>query len=432
MAHENEEGLVLEYLDDLTFYDENFVYKDCDYPYEDILHIKYTATAIKKSVNLVPTGTSYETYLCLHLADGFKLTIDQESSFLGMKEKQKAEAIMRAAGIFHEITFTNRMERYEQQLKEKSFVTWGKYQFRKNGELFKNNELLFNMKDANVRKALDVFTFITGKKPDNFKQSFVKFWKGDETIDISTDKDCFIYFMKHYLGFEWQSEPVKEKRKPRQHEFFEAMLILGAKVCNADGQVDPEEIQTFKTYFGIDEKTYPGSADVFAKATASAGGVEAAAQKVYGIFEGQQELLEHIIIGLLQIAAADGVITDDEIAVIEKVCNIFKFTHDEKERLFLIFDHIKKGKKSSSGNRHQYASGSRTQHLKILGLSVNATHDEVKIAYKELVRKHHPDLLMAQGVPLKRIKDSEEILKAVNAAYNWLSNEANQQKRGAA
>ncbi|MCB9981167.1 MAG: TerB family tellurite resistance protein [Rhodospirillales bacterium] len=430
MAHKDEEGLALEYLEDLTFYDENFVYKDCDYPYEDILSIKYTATAIKKSVNFVPTGTSYETYLCLHLADGFKLTIDQESSFLGIKEKEKAEAIMRASGIFHEITFTNRMERYEKQLNEKGYISWGNYQFGKNGDFFKKNELLFNLKDDGVIKALDVFTFETGKKPQNFKQSFAKFWKGNEVIDISTDKDCFLYFMKNYLGFTWKNEPVKDKKKPRQHEFFEAMLVLGAKVCNADGRVDTEEIQTFKTYFGIDESSFPGSAEIFAKATASAGGVEASAQKVYSIFEGQQELLEHIIIGLLQIAAADGVITDDEVRVIEKVCAAFKFSKTETERLFLIFDHIRKEKKSSS--RTHYSSSTRTEHLKILGLSANASHDEVKVAYKELVRKHHPDLLMSQGVPLKRIKDSEEILKAVNAAYNWLSNEANELRKGAA
>lgn len=432
MGDQKDEGLVLEYLDGLTFYDENFVYKDCDYPYEDILSIKYTATAIKKSVNLVPTGTSYETYLCLHLADGFKLTIDQEGSFFGIKEKDKAEAIMRASAIFHEITFTHRMERYEKQLAEKGFVTWGKYQFGKNGDLFKNNELLFNLKDDDVRKALDVFAFETGKKPANFKQSFVKFWKGNEIVDISTDKDCFLYFMKNNLGFTWKNEPVKDKQKPRQHEFFEAMLVLGAKVCNADGRVDPEEIQTFKTYFGIDENTFPGSAELFAKAAASAGGVDAPAQKVYGIFEGQQELLEHIIIGLLQIAAADGSITDDEVQVIEKVCTAFKFSKNDTERLFLIFDHMRAGKQSSSGRRTHYSGNTRVQHLKILGLSGSASHDEVKVAYKELVRKHHPDLLMAQGVPLKRIKDSEEILKAVNAAYNWLCNEAQEQKRGAA
>jgi len=431
MTNKKEDGLVLEYLSDLTFYDEHFIYKDCDYPYEDILHIEYTATAIKKSINLVPTGTSYDTHLKLKMSDGVSFTVDQENSIFGMKEKEKAEAIMRASGIFHELTFTSRMERYEKQLSNKGFVAWGNYQFRKNGDLFKNNELLFNLKDKDVHKGLDVFSFKTGKKPANFKQSFLKFWKGYETVNISQDKDCFLYFMKHYLGFQWNKETVKEKRKAGQNAFFEAMLILGAKVCNADGSVDPEEIHTFKTYFGIDEKSYPGSAETFAKAAASKGGVDAPAKKVFEIFESQEELLEHIIIGLLQIAAADGTITPDEETVIRRICNIFEFEDDETERLFLIFDSIRKDKKSA-GNQRTYSQGSRADNLKILGLGINATHDEVKVAYKELVRKHHPDLLMAQGVPLKRIKDSEEILKTVNVAYNSLSKDADVLRRNSA
>ena len=430
MVNQSDEGLELEYLDGLTFYDERFVYKDCDYPYEDILSIKYTATAIKKSVNFVPTGTTYETYLCLHLADGFKLTLDKESSFLGIKGKEKAEAIMRASGIFHEITFTHRMERYEKQLEEKGFIAWGDYQFGKNGDLFKRNELLFNLKDDDVSKALDVFAFETGKKPDNFKESFVKFWKGNEIIDISTDKDCFLYFMKNYLGYTWSSETVKEKKKPRKDEFYESVLILGAKVCKADGRVDTEEIRTFKTYFGIDEKSFPGSTEIFARAATTAAGVKEPAQKIYALFEEQREPLEHIIIGLIQIAAADGIITSDEKKVIESVCREFKFPKDEIERLFLIFENIsQKSKKSSHGN---FSGGTRVQHLKILGLSANASHDEVKAAYKELVRKHHPDLLISQGLPIERIKDSEEMLKAINVAYNWLSKDVNEKKRAAA
>lgn len=430
MTRENEEGLVLEYLEDLTFYDENFVYgEDCDYPYKDIFSIKYTATAIKRSVNFVPTGTTYETYLCLHLADGIKLRIDQEKSFLGIKEKEKAEAIMRASAIFHEITFTHRMERYEKQLNEKGFISWGDYQFGKNGDLFKNNELIFNLKDDNVSKTLNVFTFETGKKPANFKESFVKFWKGNEAIDISTDKDCFLYFMKNYLGYTWKTETVKEKKKPRQHEFCEAILTLGAKLCKADGRIDTEEIQTFRRYFGIDEKSFPGSSQIFTKAANSPYGINEPAQKIYNLFDGEKEPLEHIIIGLLQIAAADGVITNDERKVIESVCAVFKFPNEEIERLFLIFENIKQEKGSSS--RGRFSSNTRIQYLKILGLEAAASHEEVKIAYKELVRKHHPDVLLAQGLPIERIRDSEEILKAINAAYNWLSNEANERKRAA-
>lgn len=428
MKHEDEEGLILEHLEDLIFYDEGFVYgEDCDYPYKHILSITYIATVIKKSINFVPTGTTYKIYLCLHLADKFNLRIEQERSFFGMKEKQKAEAVMRASALFHEITFTHRMEGYEKQLEEKGFISWGNYQFSKDGDLFKQNEFLFNLKDDDVKKTLNVFAFQAGKKPKGFKGALVKFWKGTEIIDISKDRDCFLYFMKNYLGYTWTSEPVKEKKKQRQHEFYEAILILGAKVCKADGRVDTKEIKTFKRYFGIDENSFPGASEIFTEATHTSYGTNNAAQKVYDLFEGKKEPLEHIVIGFLQIAATDGVITIDERRIIEGVCNVFKFSNEEIERLFLIFDSIRQEERGSEDSG--FSSGHRIQYLKILGLGSYATYEEVKMAYKGLVKKHHPDILLAQGIPIERIKDSEEILKTINAAYNWLSNDANQKKR---
>ncbi|MBK9586662.1 MAG: DnaJ domain-containing protein [Alphaproteobacteria bacterium] len=95
----------------------------------------------------------------------------------------------------------------------------------------------------------------------------------------------------------------------------------------------------------------------------------------------------------------------------------------------MLFESIRQEKKGASNSNFSYQT--RTQYLKILGLGANAKHDEVKVAYKELVRKHHPDILLAQGIPIERIKDSEEILKTINAAYNWLSNDANNKKRAA-
>ncbi|MGN0623733.1 MAG: J domain-containing protein [Oscillospiraceae bacterium] len=51
---------------------------------------------------------------------------------------------------------------------------------------------------------------------------------------------------------------------------------------------------------------------------------------------------------------------------------------------------------------------------KVLGISPSATDDEVKAAYKELVKKYHPD--QYQGSPLSEV--AEEKMTEVNAAYD--------------
>ncbi|MFX1449981.1 MAG: molecular chaperone DnaJ [Promethearchaeota archaeon] len=52
---------------------------------------------------------------------------------------------------------------------------------------------------------------------------------------------------------------------------------------------------------------------------------------------------------------------------------------------------------------------------KILGVSENATQDEIKKAYRKLARKYHPDL--------NKSKDAEEKFKEINLAYEILGDE---------
>lgn len=409
-----ETGFELEYLEKLVFHDESFFYKGKEYAYEKIQHIVYSATATKHSVNGLPTGTSYETTLQLELSDNHFLSIEQEFSFLrGSAQKGRSEAVMRAASILHEVTFAQRIEHYEKQLEEKGFVSWNGFQFHKNGDLFKKNLFLFNLKDKDVERSLLPFNFEVGKKPVSLKEKIIKAWSGNHNINIMRDKDCFLYFMKHYLGFSWEDTPVKTKRRTTRKEFDEALLVLGAKLCKADGCVTKDEIQVFKTYFDIDEKSHPGSSKIFKDAVSSNANAAHTAKTVYTLFEGKTEPLEYILLGLIHISAADGIISKSERALIEEIAKEFHFTVTEINRLFLIYDKPEPSTKSV---------GIHLQYLRILGLNEGATEQEIKAAYKQMARKHHPDLLRAQGVPVDSIKDSEEILKAVTAAYQWLNN----------
>ncbi len=59
----------------------------------------------------------------------------------------------------------------------------------------------------------------------------------------------------------------------------------------------------------------------------------------------------------------------------------------------------------------------------ILGLSYAAADDELKQTYRRLVRENHPDSLMARGVPAEFIKLANDKLAAINCAYEKIRTE---------
>lgn len=72
-------------------------------------------------------------------------------------------------------------------------------------------------------------------------------------------------------------------------------------------------------------------------------------------------------------------------------------------------------RKQEDKNRH-FTSSSNSQEFKalaLMGLEPPVTLGEIKIRYKELAKKHHPDLN-------KGCQKSEELLKQINMAYTVL------------
>ncbi|MCC3861384.1 DnaJ domain-containing protein [Emcibacteraceae bacterium Y4] len=54
----------------------------------------------------------------------------------------------------------------------------------------------------------------------------------------------------------------------------------------------------------------------------------------------------------------------------------------------------------------------------VLGVSHDASDKEIKSAYRKQIKEHHPDLLMAQGVPEELIDVANEKMTAINDAYD--------------
>jgi len=68
----------------------------------------------------------------------------------------------------------------------------------------------------------------------------------------------------------------------------------------------------------------------------------------------------------------------------------------------------------------QGSAKSKRDPYEILGLSKDATFNEIKKKYRELVKKYHPDILMGKGADEEIIQEGTKRLQEINEAYKIL------------
>ncbi|MCI6988528.1 MAG: DnaJ domain-containing protein [Campylobacter sp.] len=61
----------------------------------------------------------------------------------------------------------------------------------------------------------------------------------------------------------------------------------------------------------------------------------------------------------------------------------------------------------------------------ILGVSKDASNSEIKKAWRELVKKYHPDLLMGRGESEEIVTSGTKKLQEINEAYENIKKQRN-------
>ncbi len=57
----------------------------------------------------------------------------------------------------------------------------------------------------------------------------------------------------------------------------------------------------------------------------------------------------------------------------------------------------------------------------VLGIAPNASHEEARAAWRQLVRDNHPDALVARGLPEEAVRMAEKRMIDINRAWATLS-----------
>ncbi|WP_149723216.1 TerB family tellurite resistance protein [Campylobacter concisus] len=118
----------------------------------------------------------------------------------------------------------------------------------------------------------------------------------------------------------------------------------------------------------------------------------------------------------LNLAYIDGEFNKSEQDVIRNIAYGFGIDKETLDEIIYKFDSFYG---SRFGTDHDEVSR-ENDAFEVLGLSKNASLDEVKARYKELVRQYHPDILMGRGESKEVIERSTKKLQEINEAYGRL------------
>jgi DnaJ like chaperone protein len=216
--------------------------------------------------------------------------------------------------------------------------------------------------------------------------------------------------------FKKQSAPIIDE--PTRTALYNTnVVVLSAKLAKVDGRVTREEIAAFKKAFGIKPDQEAPVGNLFDSAHRRSDNFEPYAFQLAQAFVMQPSVLEQVLGHLFAIAVADDKnLASSEVRYLRQVAYLFNIGPDHFRRIAVASGAVFQDTEAARDPGYDKTD----EPLKVLGVKDTATADEIKTAYRDLIRKHHPDKLSAEGKSPALVAAANEKMKNINAAYDTI------------
>jgi DnaJ like chaperone protein len=195
------------------------------------------------------------------------------------------------------------------------------------------------------------------------------------------------------------TEDRREGLPEREVAFTIALIALSAKMAKADGVVTRDEILAFREKVDIPQKDIDNVSRLWDLARQTPDGFDGYARQAAGMFPKGSPVLDQMMELLFFIARADRQISPIEEEYLGHVARILGYDDTEFNRLKLVYG-------DPEANPYD-----------VLGVTPDAEDAAIRQAWITMARDHHPDRLMAEGLPEEFIRAANERLAAINQAY---------------
>ena len=210
--------------------------------------------------------------------------------------------------------------------------------------------------------------------------------------------------------------PGASSRQRVQGTFFNATFSVMGHVAKADGRVTRDEIDAAEELIAslrLSPEMRRQAIEFFRQGKSPDFDLDAVLDQLKMLGFGRRILLQVFVEIQLRAALADGRLDPRERAVLLHICRRLGIPAPDFEAM---------AGAAQAESRYGGPRGTVTMNLDdayaTLGVPSTASDDELKRAYRKLMSQHHPDKLIAKGLPPEMIQVATEKAKEISTAYD--------------
>ncbi|MEN8204562.1 MAG: co-chaperone DjlA [Pseudomonadota bacterium] len=199
-----------------------------------------------------------------------------------------------------------------------------------------------------------------------------------------------------------------------QTAFFTTTFSVMGHIAKADGKVTRDEIAAANSIMGrmqLNAQQRKAAIRLFNEGKKAGFPLHEVLRQFRRECSRRHNLMQMFLEIQIATAMADGHFHASEKRVIFSIGEQLGFSHADIEHLFSF-----SGTGRTAGDQKQTLA----QAYEILGVPKSASDAGVKKAYRRMMSQHHPDKLIAKGLPEEMIKLATEKTQQIKAAYEQI------------
>ncbi|MGB1800975.1 MAG: co-chaperone DjlA [Gammaproteobacteria bacterium] len=215
------------------------------------------------------------------------------------------------------------------------------------------------------------------------------------------------------------------RQERAQTLFYTATFSVMGHICKADGQVTEDEISLAKQVMqqmDMNAEQRKAAIELFNEGKKPTFPLNDVIQQFRREIGFRPNLLRMFIEIQIMAAYADGEMHAAERKALLNICQVLRISQHEFERLCAMIGGMHSG---SSGTARNDGTPSLKQAYEILDIKESASPAEIKKAYRRLLSQHHPDKLVAKGLPEEMMKIAADRTHEIRKAYEVIKKAKN-------